>query len=160
MSADPVPHLRIIGCADCERKDRMIAAMQVDLDNLDVDLKVKRRKITSLQNELDEKRRADPQYDTAEQIFRFWQRKCCPKARVFGEDREKAVLARLKDKIPGTEDQAYPPRYICESILGARVDPYVDPKGKRHNDLELVCRTPKKLEDFHDRYERWKAKQA
>lgn len=161
MSADPAVHLRVVGCADCERKDRMIAAMQVDLDNLEVDLKVKRRKITALENELARERHEHPDYHTAQRIFEFWRNKCRPRARSFGADREKAVIARLNDKVPGSDEKAYTPRYICEAIVGAYVEPFVDPKTRKlHNDLELICRTPRKLEDFHDRYDRWKERQA
>lgn len=155
MSVEPVPHLHLVECEDCERKDRALAALQVDLDNANVDLTVKRRRIKALENELAEKRKQDPLYDTAERIFEFWRTKCRPDARTFSEDRAKAVLARLKDRDPSNPTEpAYTPRYICEAVLGAAASPYVDPKGKRHNDLELICRTGRKLEDFHDRYER------
>ena len=160
MSAEPATHLHVVGCQDCERKDRMIAALHVDLDNLEVDLKVKRRRITELLRDRDAKILADTKYSVAEEIYAFWRSKCSPKSRAFGSDRAQAVLARLNDKVPGSDELAYTARYICEAIVGAYVDPYVDPKGKRHNDLELICRTPRKLEDFHDRYERWKARQA
>lgn len=156
----PTPHLRVVGCTDCERKDRAVAAMQVDLDNANADLTVKRREITRLKNELADKHRSDPLFHVAETIFFYWRDKCCPKARTFSEDRLKAVLGRLKDKDPRDPAQpAYTPRFICEAVLGAAVDPYVDPKRKRHNDLELICRSGRKLEDFHDRWERHKAKQ-
>jgi hypothetical protein len=154
MNAEPAPHLHVVGCLDCERKDRMLAAMQIDLDNQDTDLKVKRRRITQLENELHDKRRHDPLYDTALTIFEFWRAKCRPSARAFSEDRLKNVLARLKERDPTTGDVAYTPRYVCEAILGAQADAYVDPKRKRHDDLELICRTGRLLEDFHGRWER------
>lgn len=163
MSAEP--SLRLVGCAECERlraenekvrKQR--DALTVDLENAHVDLTVKRRRITQLENELAKERRLDPMHATAFQIFEFWSKHCHPQAHTFSADREKAVLARLNDKKPGTKEPAYSPRYICEAILGAKHDAYVDPKGKRHDDLELICRSGRKLEDFHGRYERWKAK--
>lgn len=154
---EPARSLHLVGCPECERRKRTAAAMQVDLDNLETELKVKRRRITQLENELAEKHRQDPNYSTAEVIFDYWRKKCMPTARTFSEDRVKAVLARLKDRDRVDPDQsAYSPRYICEAIVGAAVGAYVDDKGKCHNDLELICRTGKKLEDFHARYERWK----
>lgn len=162
MPAEPAQtlHLRVVGCPDCERLRKSRDAALLDLDNANIDLTVKRRRIKQLENELAEKYRSDPLYATAQTIFEFWRAKCQPKARTFSEDRLKAVLARLKDKDPQDPcESAYTPRYICEAVLGAAVDPYIDPKKKRHNDLELICRSGRKLEDFHERWERWRAKQ-
>ncbi len=156
MEASPAPqsHLRVVGCPDCERKQLALDAALVDLDNAATDLVVKRRKITWLENQLKDKHHADKAYATAEVIFKYWRKHCCPNARTFSEDRVKAVLGRLKDRDPETGEPAYSPRFICEAILGAKAQPYVDPRGKIHNDLELVCRSGRKLEDFHGRYER------
>lgn len=155
MPADPAPkpNLRVVGCPDCERLRIGLEAALLDLDNANTDLTVKRRKITQLQNELAEKHRSDPLYSVAETIYFFWREKCQPKARTFSEDRVKAVLGRLKDKDPRDPAQfAYTPRYICEAVVGGAVAPYVK-HGKRFNDLELICRNGRLLEDFHERYE-------
>jgi hypothetical protein len=158
---NPAPHLHIVGCADCERLQAQLTAATTDIDGLEKDLKVKRRLITGLKNELYEKWRTDPMYPIAERIWEFWREKVRPAALTFSEDQKRVLLARLKDR--NTRDAnlpAYTPRYICEAILGAAVDAYVDPKGKRHDDLELICRNGRKLEDFHERWERYKAKQV
>lgn len=170
MSAEPAPtpHLRVVDHpeiaglkAEIARLQRALDAALVDLDNAETDLVVKRRRIKQLENELAEKYRSDSLYGTAEIIYEFWRTKCSPNARTFSEDRLKAVLARLKDRSPSDHEQpAYTPRYICEAVLGAAVEPYVDSKGKRHNDLELICRSGGKLENFHERWERHKAKHA
>jgi hypothetical protein len=155
MSAEPVH----VHCLSCQRYQNALDAMELDMANLEVELKGKRRQVKALEKELADRRRTDPHYDTAVRIFDYWRAKCAPNARTFSEDRLKAVLARLRDRDPDDKTKhAYPPRYLCEAIVGAAVDPYVDEKGKAHIDLELICRTGKKLEDFHSRYERWKAR--
>ena len=70
----------------------------------------------------------------------------------------KAVQARLQEK--DADGELYTPRYICQAILGAKYEAYVDPKGKRHDSLELICRDSEHLEDFWERYQRHRARQA
>lgn len=60
----------------------------------------------------------------------------------FGEKREKATLARLKEE--------YEPLFICRAIDGLAVGAHVDrDSGVRYDDLELVCRNEVNLERFH-----------
>lgn len=169
MTAEPAPRpLRLVESVEVVRLKAVIESMQADhekmagvITGLERDLRAKRSRITSLENELSEKYRSDPLHETAEEIFEYWRKRCRPKALTFSDDRLKAVLARLKDK--SREDPsapAYPPRYICEAIIGAQVGAYVDEKGTVHNDLELICRSGKKLEGFHEKFEQWKARQS
>lgn len=155
------PRLRVVGCQDCERLQRMLDAALIDIDNTNVDLMAKRRRITWLENELGGLHTKslvnDPLMPTAQQLYAYWKLKCAPKARTFSEDRQEVVLARLHDVKDEGVVPAYPPRYIAEAIFGAYVEPYVDGRGKTHNDLTLICRTGGKLENFHERYDRWKA---
>ena len=128
--------------------------MARDMLGMERDLKAKRSRITFLENELAGRDRADPLYGIAYELFEFWRKHCAPRAKTFSDDRLKAVLARLKDKSADDRSQpAYTPRYIAEAIVGAQHGCYVDPKGKRHNDLELICRSGRRLEAFHDKYE-------
>lgn len=158
--------LRVVpdDCENCQllegklgQAERARDGLQVDLENAEVSLRVERRKVKRLESELADKLRSDDLYPDAWELFEFWRTECRPKARTFDSDRLKNTLARLKDtKADGSP--AYSKRYIAEAIRGARWEAYTDPKGKRHDDLELICRSGRKLEDFHDRYERYLAR--
>lgn len=160
MTAEPAP-LRLVGDPEVERLRKAVAALRLDLENANVDLIAKRRRITALENELADRRKRDPDYATAYAIFDYWRKRCRPKAKTFSEDRAKAVMARLRDKdADDPKKAAYSPRYICEAIIGAQIGAHVDESGKKFDDLELVCRSGRRLEAFHEKYERWKAAQA
>jgi hypothetical protein len=132
--------------------------MAADILGLERDLKAKRSRITFLENELAERHRSDAFYGQALELFEFWRQHCRPKARTFSDDRLKNVLARLKEKREGSDEQAYSQRFIAKAILGAKYCAFVDRQGKRHDDLELICRNGRKLEDFADRYVQWRKK--
>lgn len=160
--------MRLIEPAEVVRLKAIIESMQAehekmagDLQNLQRDVRAKMRRITFLENELAGRYRNDEHYETAHKIFEFWRKHCCPRARTFSEDRLKAVLARLRDKrADDPNEPAYSPRYICEAVLGAKYGAYVDEKGKAHRDLELICRSGRRLEAFHDKYEAHVARKA
>lgn len=132
------------------------AALERDLANAEVELRVKRSRIKQVEKERDKRDRADPAYETAFKIWEFWRKKCAPRARKFSHEDFKAVKERLADTLDDGVEPAYGPRYICEAILGAAVEPSINREsGKVYNSLELICRSPKKLEDFHERWERY-----
>lgn len=85
--------------------------------------------------------RDDDPADTIGELFAYWQQTCGhPSARPSPE-RTSKVKARLKD--------GYTPDQIRTAIDGAARAPFVSPdNGKRFDDLELICRTGAKLEDF------------
>jgi len=142
-------HLRLVECAACEAKERALFAIGVDLENLEADLKAKNRVIGKLKSELAQERREAPFHAEAQVIYEFWKKHLKPGARMFGEDRLKVVLARLNDKerVEGKRGKqfSYPPRYICEAILGAKY------KGKAY-DLKWICGGTSNLEYCHGLY--------
>lgn len=75
----------------------------------------------------------------------YWREKCRhPQAKVDSKTKRWAkVKARLRD--------GYTPEQIRQAIDGAASKPYVNDEGKRFDDLELVCRSAEKLEDFMGR---------
>jgi hypothetical protein len=95
---------------------------------------------------------ADPQMQTARELFEYWVAKCRsgpdhrPDQILFGPARQKAVLGMLR--------LGASPERIRLAIDGAALDPYVNPKGKVFDELELICRNEKQLDDFIDRAER------
>jgi biotin operon repressor len=74
-------------------------------------------------------------------LFDYWREHCeHPQARPTAE-RTSKIRARLKD--------GYTPQQIRTAIDGAARAPFVSPdNGKRFDDVELICRTGAKLEDF------------
>lgn len=76
----------------------------------------------------------------ARALFAYWQEQCGHEQAKFTRDRRAKVEARLAE--------GYTPDQIRKAIDGAARAAFVDDKGKRHDDLELVCRTGSKLEDF------------
>ena len=44
--------------------------------------------------------------------------------------------------------EGYTPRDVAEGIRGAKRGAFVDERGKRHDDLTLICQSGSKLEDF------------
>lgn len=137
-----------------------MAAMELDLANLEAEHKADLRRIKELLTDKDEKRRQDPDYSLALRLAEFWVEQTGRDAgrTELGMARVGAVMARLKGrKRMGAEN---PARDVAKAILGAKVDAWVNAKGKRHDELKLICRDEATLEDFIGRYERWKARRA
>jgi biotin operon repressor len=81
--------------------------------------------------------------DPVGELFAYWQQTCGhPQARPTRE-RTSKIKARLKD--------GYTPEQIRTAIDGAARAAFVADNGKRFDDLELICRTGAKLEDFIER---------
>lgn len=154
MSAEPVVHhLKPAPAADPEVQElrELLMAERIRRQDAEKDLSVKRAQVTKLKNELAGKRKADPMFDTAFQLWSYWRSVCKPKARKMSEGQLKALLGVLNAKLPDSDEPAYPPRYIAEAIRGCALDHFVDSKGKHHVGLELIAA---KLEDMHERWER------
>ena len=134
-------------CTDPDCKARFLALL-TDYENLQVDNAAKLRQINRLKKENERGREEQPEHTAALELFDFWVERCGkdPKRTKFGEKREKAVLARLK--------QGYTKRQIGEAIMGAALAAFRDPgTGVVYDDLELVCRNEVQLEKFIARYE-------
>jgi hypothetical protein len=76
-------------------------------------------------------------------LFAYWQEKCGHPAAKLTADRRSSIQTRLKEGY--TADQ------IRQAIDGAAKAPYVNDQGKRFDDVELICRSGSKLEDFIER---------
>ena len=85
---------------------------------------------------LDESRRS---IDVSE-LFAYWQQRCGRAHAKLTNDRRGKIKARLGEGY--TVDQ------IRQAIDGAALDAFVDEKGKRFDDIELICRNGSKLESF------------
>lgn len=159
MTAEPAPRpeLRVVGCASCERHRRVIEGLEIDLGNLQDEIKKKLRAIKRLEDDKAAKLSSDRLFPVAKELFDFWVAQCGRDAAQteLGPARLGLLIARLKGrKRLGSEN---PARDVARAILGAKHDAYVNPKGKRHDDLTFICRNEATLEDFIGRYERWKS---
>ncbi len=110
---------------------------------LDNELRNERREVARLKTELKKQRTAHVDMHAAKAIFRYWVARLGKreKVAVFGEKRQKAVLARLTQ---------YDAEYIARAIDGLAVGHYVSPDGKHYDDIELCCRDEVNLERFHE----------
>lgn len=101
-----------------------------------------RRQIGKLNAELADKRRADPRFADAQEVFDYWRKECGKPRSQFTEDRQKAILKAL---------ESYTKRELALAILGAKHAPHVNAAGVVFNDVELACRGSNP-ERFADRY--------
>ncbi len=94
------------------------------------------------QDRTEQNRTKNPSKTEAE-LFAFWQEATRhPQAKLTDERRRK-IRQRL--------DEGYTVEQIRQAIRGAAVGAFVDERGKRYDDLELICRNGTKLESFIDR---------
>lgn len=142
--------LRLVSCEHCARKDKALAAMELDMANAEAQMKAYRRQIGALKGELQDKMRMAPFDAEAAVIFEYWRDTLSPGARSFSGDRRKAVLARLNEtvKAKGGREPAYSPKYVCEAIKGAAI------RGKAY-DLKWICKDGSNLEYCHGLYDAW-----
>ena len=95
----------------------------------------------SLRSSSVEPRLDDP--GTINELFAYWQQRCGHGHAMLTPERRSKLVARLK--------QGYTPEQIRQAIDGAAAAPFINPQGKKFDDIELICRTGAKLEDFAGR---------
>lgn len=135
--------------ATVEQLRRGMALMQVDMDNLNAELAVKRRQITDLRNQVAGRVKSGQYGEQVDAAFRYWQERCGhPRARL-DHKRAKAIETRLRIRQEQGED---PLREVCRAIDGARFDAFVDEKGKRHDGISLICRDEDSFDRMRDRW--------
>lgn len=78
-------------------------------------------------------------------LFAYWQERCGHEQAKFTRDRRSKVEARMRE--------GYTVDEIRQAIDGASAAPFINPEGKKFDDLELICRNGSKLEDFKSRAE-------
>lgn len=135
-------------CEECARQKKRFNALLVDVENAEMDLRAARRKIKSLERQIAEMNAPEHLDKEAERVFLYWReelRSASKRKVVFGEKRKTKVCARLRD--------GYTVDDLKLAIDGARDHAFVDEKGKRHDDLELICRDEVKVDSFISRAE-------
>lgn len=78
--------------------------------------------------------------EAARALFDYWRERCNHPHAKFTSERRRKVEARM--------NEGYTDAQIRKGIDGAAKAAYVDEKGKVFDDIELICRTGSKLEDF------------
>jgi hypothetical protein len=76
---------------------------------------------------------------TVSALFAYWQQQCGHIHAKLTADRRGKIRARLRE--------GYKPEQVRTAIDGAARAAFVD-NGKRFDDIELICRSGSKLEDF------------
>jgi hypothetical protein len=108
-------------CLNCRRLMNALEAVQRDLENVEVELRVKRSQLTKARNELDAESEDDPQARDARTVFTYWRCRLKPLAKTFKGKRQRAVLEMLK---------TYSVLDLMDAIDGAKVTAK----------LEFICR--------------------
>jgi hypothetical protein len=119
-----------------------------DVGNLEQELRGKRQLVKDLRSQGDE---TNTELDkAAKEVYAYWRQKLRPSARAFGADRKKAVTGRLREYAPNLRADKLHEGVgeLKRAIDGAQIGAYVDNRGVRHDDLELICRSPKYVEKF------------
>ena len=140
-------------CPSCEAMQNYSEVVIGDLQNAEAEIRRLRRQVTRLKNELDVRAQRTRDGAIIEEIADYWRERCDhPRATVpIDGARAEAVWARLTQKPePFTVEQ------IKRGIDGAKRWPYVGPHGRsqtgnakqRFDDLELICRNEKILDNF------------
>lgn len=126
-----------------ERAQMRADVAEGDLRLAEDEIRTLRRSLGALKAELNRRTQESPHGKMARLVADYYaQRLKRNKSWKFGEKRQKAVLARLKEE--------YEPLYICRAIDGLAAGAHTDrDSGVRYDDLELVCRNEVNLERFH-----------
>ena len=99
--------------------------------------------------------------DVVRRLFQFW-------LGVMGKDPKRTILSPTRQrKIEGRLKDGYadPEGMIKEAILGCAGSDFHMARGryhgqKRYNDIELICRSPEKLEAFAERHQEAQQRRA
>lgn len=139
------------GCPECHDKATKIAGLENDVTGIAKQLAKAIRERDAKQQQIEERQRKDPLYPHAWELFTLWQVECNHPNAEFGPDRIRLALAALKlYKTPEKREM------LKWAILGAKHCAYRDPKGKVHDSFGLIFRGSEQIEDFTNRYARWK----
>jgi multidrug resistance efflux pump len=129
------------GCPQC-------AELRAEVEQLERELRGRRRTILNLQRNLAEARgetaNSDEYAPLVHELFDYWRRTCGHERAKLDGKRYRAVRARL---VEGSS-----PAEIREAIDGAAAAPNRhDRTGEPYDDLELICRNQAKLDSFRKR---------
>jgi hypothetical protein len=128
--------------SECSR----CTAMQIDLENMEAELRAKRRLLTTLKQELRDATDSSPRMEEATRVYELWRVRCHHPRAIFSQDRKKLVLARL--------NEGYTQERLENAVRGAEVGAF-EKDGHRYDDLELICRSGSQVEKFERKWVAW-----
>lgn len=139
-------------CLNCEREQRKVTALIIDLENAQADVIAKNRIIKRQADELAGQRQAHPDADTVMALLRYWAASCGKTKRTrltLDGTRAKSIRWALKH---------YDEARIHTAIVGAARYPYRGPYGRRateltegyklDDDVAKICRDEVNFERF------------
>lgn len=86
------------------------------------------------------------------ECFAYWQDRCGHHQAQLSADRRGKLEARLRERRSHQDgDLSAAIADVRLAIDGATHAPFIGENGKRHDDIELICRSGSKLEDFMQR---------
>jgi hypothetical protein len=140
-------------CPNCTQLRGTIRALEGERDDLEKELRGKRRHVSALKNAIEKQAHKVRDAQVIEDIAQYWRDTCGhPRAAVSVDGiRAEAVWQRLTQ-----EPRACTPDEIKRAIYGCSLFPYVGQGGRvragtpkqRFDDLELICRDEKRIEGF------------
>jgi hypothetical protein len=139
--------LRAAGCEQCAELTARLAAAEADLDAVTKDHVRLLRRVEALKRDRDAERLNDPQRAEILSVFDYWREKCGHPNPRFDGHRLDVIKARRRQ---------FSVAELRMAIDGAAVDAYVDAKGKKHDRLGLIFGSAERVEDFANRYARWR----
>lgn len=129
------------GCPDCASKDDVIVQLERQIRTLS-------GRLTRLQRDEESESKKHKLWDEAAALHDWW-------AIATGHFRADFGLDDFKDMLPRLKEKKFGPIGVLQGIAGAAHAPQQKelPNGRfeRYDSLELVCRSPKKLEAFQNR---------
>jgi hypothetical protein len=145
-----------------------IEKLQTDLQMAQRDVKTKNRRIAELERDKAAERLNHPQRELILRVCRYWHAKCRrgdPRVKPDTPHRFDAVaaLVDLEELIPLAERdpdgpkfrRVYGPEAFKEAIDGAAYDPFCKRRKNgtvaRYDDLETICKSAAKLDEFRAR---------
>lgn len=139
-------------CNGCTWEPRFHEA-ETDLMLAEKEISRQRRQLALKDRQLADALKQDDLLPQIEDIFDYWVSTCHPKSKAkVGAKSTKVIGDRLRERLKGgqeTIEEAV--AYIKTAIDGAADDAFVNDKGKRFDDIELICRDDTKLRSFYSR---------
>lgn len=171
MSAKPARHLALVDTNTGEVvESRELADLQAKVEELGTKFKMAQRdvaaknlRIANLEADHARRRMEHERYKDACRVAKYWWRKCRAadsRTHYLAPARLDAVLALMDQKelvpVEGKKRRQWQPKYTMAdfkmAIDGAHFDHYVSKRrngtDQHHDDLELICRSAAKFEEF------------
>lgn len=174
VSALPQRHLHVVSDRVADDNGEVVTpeALVAEIEKLRTDLKMaqrdvrtKNRRISELERDRVRERLEHPDRELILRVCSYWHRKCRggdPRVKPDTPDRFDAVAALVEMEHIVKDEQGrrrrervYPPEAFKEAIDGARFDHFAKPRKngsmQHYDDLELICRSAARFDEFRAR---------